>query len=58
MPPVDQQYLENEAYKVADLHRDGRFTREEALRELAQRCPGFTRSEYERAFSLGLLESR
>ena len=58
MTPGEKEHLENEGYKVADLHRDGRFTREDALRVLAQRCPGFTREEYERAFSQGMQDSR
>ena len=58
MPPVDRERLEKEAYRVADLHRDNRLTREDALRELARQCPGFSESEYERAFAQGLFESR
>ena len=58
MPPVDREHLENEAYTVADLHRDGLLTQEDALAQLARRCPGFTRAEYERAFAQGLFESR
>jgi hypothetical protein len=58
LTPVDRERLENEAYTVADLHRAGRLTREDALRELARACPGFTREEYERAFAQGLFESR
>jgi hypothetical protein len=58
MPQVDRERLANEAYRVADVRRDGRLTREAALSELAQRCPGVTRTEYERAFKQGLFESR
>ncbi len=58
MTPAEKDRPENEAYTVADLHRDGRLTREEALRDLALKCPGFTREEYERAFAQGLFDSR
>jgi hypothetical protein len=54
----DPARLAEEAFTVADLHRDGKLTRESALRELAARCPGYTSAEYEQAFGQGLLESR
>lgn len=58
MTAVDRERLEREAYRVADLHRDDRLTRDDALRELERLCPGFSKSEYERAFAQGLFESR
>jgi hypothetical protein len=58
MTLADRERLENEAYTVADLHRAGRLTRDEALRDLARECPGFTQVEYERAFAQGMHDSR
>jgi HAD superfamily hydrolase (TIGR01509 family) len=54
----DPERLENEAYRVADLHRDGRLSRDAALVELAAQCLGFTIGEYEGAFAQGMLDSR
>jgi hypothetical protein len=53
----DQRELGREAYRLADMVRDGRMSREEAVRELTELCPGLTEAEYEQAFSRGLFES-
>ena len=54
----DPKRLADEAFTVADLHRDGKLLRDAAVQELARRCPGYTQAEYERAFAQGLFESR
>jgi hypothetical protein len=54
----DREHLAREAYTLADLHREGALTRNEALRELEVRCPGFSQAEYAEAFARGLFESR
>jgi len=54
----DREQLAREAYRIADIHRDDRMSRDEALAELARRCPGFSTDEYRGAFARGLSESR
>jgi hypothetical protein len=57
-PPVSGEDLRKVAYDIAESHRRGDLTREDALAELARRCPGFQNSEYELAFLRGLIETR
>ena len=54
----DRARLAREAYTVADHHRAGQYSRADALDDLAQRCPGFSRREYEAAFAQGMQDSR
>ena len=58
MTPLERERLEREAYRVGDLHREGRLTRDEALRDLAKQCPGLTEEEYARALAQGMFDSR
>jgi hypothetical protein len=60
--------LADAAYAVADEFRSGRWPElkgrawgrvwERLVDELARRCPGFTREEYDRALDRGFVESR
>jgi 8-oxo-dGTP diphosphatase len=50
--------LDNDAYELAERHRDDTLTRPAAIRELEARHPGLSVEEYERAFSDGLFASR
>ena len=50
--------LADEAFTLAERHHAGQLLREAALVELARRCPGYSRAEYERAFGQALFESR
>ena len=54
----DPMKLADEAFTVAEWVHDGKLMREPALRELARRCPGYTRPEYEQALGQALFESR
>jgi len=54
----DQEQLAREAYRLADMLRDGRVSREAARGELEQRCPGFSDAAYDDAFAGGLHDSR
>ena len=53
----DQEQVSREAYRMADMVRDGKMTKDGALRELKERCPGLTDADYEKAFARGLFES-
>jgi hypothetical protein len=54
----DPTKLAEEAFTVAEWHHDGKLKCERALSELARRCPGYTRAEYEQALGQALFESR
>jgi len=43
-------HVSREAYRMANLVRDGKMTKDGALRELKERCPGLTDADYEKAF--------
>lgn len=58
MRQPDPAKLAEEAFTLAERHHAGKLLREAALAELARRCPGYSRAEYERAFGQALFESR
>lgn len=45
------------SYEIADMVRDKKLTESQALKELEERCPGFSQKAYEEAFSMGWSES-
>jgi hypothetical protein len=67
-----KEQLYDEGYTVADQGRSGKWpeyvddrggkkwrqTWEFLIRELAGRCPGFTREEYDQALEKGFVDSR
>ena len=54
----DRHSLAAIAFDVADLHRDRRLTRKQAMSVLRRKFPGLPDDELEAAFSRGMFESR
>ena len=54
----DRHSLAAIAFDVANLHRDGRLTRKQAIAVLRRKFPGLPDDEIEAVFSRGLFESR
>lgn len=55
---VERRTLASFAYEPADLLRDQRVTREQALAAIADRFPELTPKQVARALAQGLFESR
>jgi hypothetical protein len=52
------QYLAEVAFDIADLHRDGKLSRKQAIAVLRKRFPARSDSEIDDAFARALFDSR
>jgi hypothetical protein len=50
--------MQQAADEAAELVRQNKLTKRDALQRLAAECPGFSLDAYERAFGAGLFNTR